>query len=359
MNGLEIPIKLTFEGQVVPKEDREWTEEEKKKVESNAKAMNMVYCAISFEEYKKISRCKSTKEIWQKLQVTHEGTNQIRETRIDMLMKDYELFFMKEKESIDEMFKRSSIIINRLDAMGKPFTEKELVRKILRNLTKKWETKTTAVQEGNNLNQITYYELRGKLLAYETTHLKTENKKKSVALKLMVETESDENFPSDNEIVFFARRLRKMIRYKGRKIGSSSKEDKKENKENCHYYKKLGHFKSECPMLKRKEESKKEKKNVLMATWEDLENDTSDDDEDVCLMTKYNESKNKVNLYDCTAEELHEIIDDLTHNSSKLLSKYSKYKKEVEDLRYEISSLKAKLDIYYSTYICCKFKKQK
>ncbi|XP_016206051.1 uncharacterized protein LOC107646378 [Arachis ipaensis] len=135
--GLDLPIKQNTDGDVVSKEDNEWTEEEKKKVELNAKAINLMYCAISFEEYRKFSRCKMAKEIWNKLKITHEGTKQVRETRTDMLMKEYEMFNMKEDESIDQMFKRFSIIINNLDAMGKSYSKETLVRKILRSLTKK------------------------------------------------------------------------------------------------------------------------------------------------------------------------------------------------------------------------------
>ncbi|MED6182198.1 hypothetical protein PIB30_119225 [Stylosanthes scabra] len=69
LNGPNIPTKTTAEGNVVPKEEHEWDDEDKKKVEFNAKAMNMMYCAISFEEFQKMSRCKSAKDIWDKLKL--------------------------------------------------------------------------------------------------------------------------------------------------------------------------------------------------------------------------------------------------------------------------------------------------
>ncbi|XP_016173432.1 uncharacterized protein LOC107615934 [Arachis ipaensis] len=100
-NGLDVPTKQNTNGEVVAKEDNEWTEEEKKKVELNTKAINLMHCAISFEEYRKVPRCKTAKEIWDKLRITHEGTIQVKETIIDMLMKEYEMFNMKEEESID------------------------------------------------------------------------------------------------------------------------------------------------------------------------------------------------------------------------------------------------------------------
>ncbi|XP_015971903.1 uncharacterized protein LOC107495305 [Arachis duranensis] len=171
LNGTDVPTKQNSDGEVVAKEDSEWTDEEKKKVELNAKAINLMHYAISFEEFRKVSRCKTAKEIWDKLRLTHEGTKQMRETRIGMLMKEYEIFSMKEEESIDQIFERFRIIINNLDTMGRNYSEETLVRKILRSLTKKCKVKSTAISERNDLIKITYDELRGKLLAYETTHM--------------------------------------------------------------------------------------------------------------------------------------------------------------------------------------------
>nr|XP_009619215.1 uncharacterized protein LOC104111260 [Nicotiana tomentosiformis] len=42
--------------------------------------------------------------MWDKLEVTYEGTSKVKETPINMLVHDYELFQMKEGESIEEMF---------------------------------------------------------------------------------------------------------------------------------------------------------------------------------------------------------------------------------------------------------------
>ncbi|XP_020989692.1 uncharacterized protein LOC110276928 [Arachis duranensis] len=123
MNGPQILTKTSAEGVVTPKEEAEWNDEDKKKVELNAKAINMMHYSISFEEYQKVSRCKTTKEIWDKLQITYEGIEQVKEIRIDMLKKEYEMFDIIEGETIDKMFERFSVIINSLDAMGMTHTE--------------------------------------------------------------------------------------------------------------------------------------------------------------------------------------------------------------------------------------------
>ena len=49
-------------------------------------------------EYNRICQCKLAKEIWRLLEITHEGTNQVKESKINLLVHSYELFFMKENE---------------------------------------------------------------------------------------------------------------------------------------------------------------------------------------------------------------------------------------------------------------------
>ncbi|XP_057760350.1 uncharacterized protein LOC130980716 [Arachis stenosperma] len=100
LEGSQFLTTTSTEAVVSLKGEANWTEEDRKKVEFNAKAINLLKCAISFEKYRRVSRC------------TTEG------------------------ESIDELFERFNIIINGLDAMGITYPEFVLVRRILRSLTK-------------------------------------------------------------------------------------------------------------------------------------------------------------------------------------------------------------------------------
>ncbi|VFQ69328.1 unnamed protein product [Cuscuta campestris] len=124
-NGEEVPMKKVGET-TVPKTKEEYDAQDIKKIENNAKAINIFYCAVNPDDYRKISCCSTAKEMWDKLEITYEGTNQIREAKIDFLTHEYELFLMKENEKIDEMFERFSKIVNDLHALKKTYTDKEL-----------------------------------------------------------------------------------------------------------------------------------------------------------------------------------------------------------------------------------------
>ena len=66
----------------------EWTDKHKTKVQMNAKAKYLLTCALSKSEYDKIISCDSAKEIWDRLQVLYEGTDQVKETKISMLVQN-------------------------------------------------------------------------------------------------------------------------------------------------------------------------------------------------------------------------------------------------------------------------------
>ncbi|GAV84032.1 UBN2 domain-containing protein, partial [Cephalotus follicularis] len=57
--------------------------------------------------------------------VTYEGTNQVKDAKINMLVREYEMFSMKENENISSMFVRFTNIINSLQSLNKCYTKKE------------------------------------------------------------------------------------------------------------------------------------------------------------------------------------------------------------------------------------------
>ena len=93
--------------------------EERLSMETNAKAMNILNCALCPKEFNQLLTCKTAKEIWDKLEITHEGTNQVKETKVNILVHDYELFTMKEDESIKDMCSRFNNIVSTVESLGK------------------------------------------------------------------------------------------------------------------------------------------------------------------------------------------------------------------------------------------------
>ena len=71
------------------------------------------------------------------LEITHEGINQVKDSKVRILVNDYEMFKMKPNESIVEMFTRFTYVNNGLEGLGNRVSEKDKVSKILRCLPPK------------------------------------------------------------------------------------------------------------------------------------------------------------------------------------------------------------------------------
>jgi hypothetical protein len=66
----------------------------------DTKAINTLYYALSISEFNIIISWWKATDIWHALEVTHEGTNQVKEFKINMLVHQYELFKMFLNEYI-------------------------------------------------------------------------------------------------------------------------------------------------------------------------------------------------------------------------------------------------------------------
>ena len=74
LDGPYVPMKKsTGVEALVPKIRNEWSESKVKRVQVNFKAINTLHYALNPTEFNRISTCKTAKEIWDKLKVTHEG----------------------------------------------------------------------------------------------------------------------------------------------------------------------------------------------------------------------------------------------------------------------------------------------
>ena len=83
-NGPFIPTCIT-DGKTVTKPRNEWNEDEKKKVQLDWRGKNIITAAIGQDEFFRICSCKTAQEMWDTLQVTHEGTSEVKRARVNTL----------------------------------------------------------------------------------------------------------------------------------------------------------------------------------------------------------------------------------------------------------------------------------
>jgi len=166
-NGPLIPVKVNEDGTITKKKPEEFDSNDFKMMDENAKVKKLLYFGLSPDEFTRFSKCESAKDIWEALQVAHKGTNQVKQSRNELLMRKYELFEMGDRETVMDMYIRFTHITNELKFLGKTFTTEESVSKILRFLPRTWEAKVRAIQEAKDMKAITLDELIGNLQPYE------------------------------------------------------------------------------------------------------------------------------------------------------------------------------------------------
>ncbi|XP_070013435.1 COP1-interactive protein 1-like [Nicotiana sylvestris] len=204
--------KLEETGPMVPKDRKEYSDIDKKVIKKNYRAKKIFVCSIGHDEYNRVSACDTAKEMWEALQTAYEGTTQVKQSKVDMLTIEYELFRMKDDESIQDIHTRST---NELHSLGDVIPRNKLT-----------------------------YEMKRK----KDSERRESKKEKNLVLKAKSSDSSDE----DSGMTYLTKRFQKMVRRNGGipKRGSSSKA---RNNDLGHRCGKPGHFIKDCPLAKQEQ----------------------------------------------------------------------------------------------------------
>ena len=154
-------------------------------------------------------------------------------------------------ENITSTYERFNILLNSLILYGKVHPNKKLIIKFMRSLPNKWDVKTTAIRESNNLHNMTLQQLYGNLLTYELelsqradTTSDSKRRDKGVALKtsqstskVLIDEESEAESEEDDILVMLAKYLKKFMlknrRFRPRKQDYKNNNNKEELCYNC------------------------------------------------------------------------------------------------------------------------------
>ncbi|KAL5562884.1 hypothetical protein UlMin_032631 [Ulmus minor] len=304
--GPYIPMNKV-EGSSVEKSKSEWNDTDKKQISINAKAMNILFCALSMEEFNRIRSCKTAKDIWNTLE----------------------------------------------------YTTSEMVRKLLRSLPKKWEAKVTAIQEAKDLSKLPLDELIGSLMTHEITmNQNLEDGVKSEKEKNLAFSSSTSYDDGETDIALLAKWFNFFLKYdrkNRRKFIKEVDEHPKQSEVICYEYNKPHHYKYECPQLKQG------RKKAMLATWDDSDSSDSESEKDecanVCFMTIHDEVINfEPDSSNFSYDELLNAFKELHTEFEILISKNKALKNKNISLEKEF--LKQKFDVKESCVSCEKYQKE-
>lgn len=123
----------------------------KREYENNAKAKNAILSGLSDIDFVKVMHCTSAKETWDKLQKIYEGDVKVKEAKLQNLRAQFEGLKMKEEKKIDDYLQRVNETVSDIRGLGEHVKDEVTIKKVLRSLTSKYDTKVSAIEEAKDL----------------------------------------------------------------------------------------------------------------------------------------------------------------------------------------------------------------
>ncbi|GJR61370.1 zf-CCHC domain-containing protein [Tanacetum coccineum] len=265
--------------------------------------------------------------------------SQVKDNKIDLLVKQYEQFVISEDEYIDSAFARFNTIITSLKALDEGYSSKNYVRKFLRDLHPKWRAKVTAIEESKDLTSLSLDELIGNLKVREiiikkdSEIVKAKGERKYLALKAKKES-------SDEECLTYGEKndKRTFQRIQDDKNGKSERK--------CFRCGDPSHLIGECL----KPPKDKNQRAFIKSSWSDSgEEDDEKAKDEMCLVAQ---ASNEVCFDSSYFSDENSSIDDSTLDneydklckmSFKIIIKNKQLKAIRNSLENELSQLKLKL----------------
>lgn len=190
-----------------------WTTAELTLCNNNSKALNAIFNGVTAEEFRRIATCETAREAWLILETTHEGTQTVKSSKLQMLTTRFETLRMEEQETFTEFYTKLSDIVNSCFNLGEKIPEVKVVWKVLRSLPERFYPKITTIEEAKDVNELKIDELVGSIQTFELKFPQPK-KSKSVAFKTSRDEDGDPGLGSDEEMAVFARKFKKYLQFK-------------------------------------------------------------------------------------------------------------------------------------------------
>jgi hypothetical protein len=96
-------------------------------------ATGVITGSLCAQEFNKVQNIQIAKVIWDTLKEAHEGTEHVRQEKMDLINGELELFFMKYGETIREMYDRLMLLVSDIRALRRQdWDDFKVTKKLLR-----------------------------------------------------------------------------------------------------------------------------------------------------------------------------------------------------------------------------------
>ena len=112
---------------------------------------------------------KTATEAWRIPEIKYRGSEKVVLFKLQSLWKEFDNLLMAENKTIHSFFDRVNNIVYQIRSNGGKIEDENVIRKILRSLSQKYNIIATTIEEANkkNLSQLNIPELMGLLLAHK------------------------------------------------------------------------------------------------------------------------------------------------------------------------------------------------
>lgn len=201
------------------------------------KVKNYLFAAIDKSILKTILQKETARQLWESMRRKYQGSARVQRSQLQALRREFEVLEMMESETITEYFARVMLIANNMRNNGEILKDTQIVEKILRTLTERFNYIVVSIEKANDIDCLTVDELQSTLVVHEQK-FRRKAKEEEQVLKVAHEERN--------------------IRGRGRgMIGSSRGRGRWRQPVNkamieCFRCHKLGHFQYECPEWEKK-----------------------------------------------------------------------------------------------------------
>ena len=129
-------------------------EQGKKNMVYDANAKDLIINRLIKSVYLKVLSCKTTKEVWGKLENIYAGNSKVKEAKLQIFREKFEQLKMREDEDIATYFQLVDDTKNTLEGLGEPIETKIVVQKILKTLPTRFNPKVSVLEDRLNLTNL-------------------------------------------------------------------------------------------------------------------------------------------------------------------------------------------------------------
>ncbi|KAL8155163.1 hypothetical protein AgCh_000526 [Apium graveolens] len=165
---MKVVVSVAAEPQkMIDKDRKDYTPKDISSIMKDAKVRHILNNSLDSVMSNRVIGCKTTKEIWDALEVKCQGTTVIKKNRRTVLTQEYEHFDSRDNESLFKIYERFQKLLNDLSLVNKEYDLEDSNLKFLLALPENWDFKVTSIRDNYQLYITPLDEIYGVLKTYE------------------------------------------------------------------------------------------------------------------------------------------------------------------------------------------------